>query len=59
MNIKEINDGAPQFWVCLLGLFVVGGFTLAGFFGYQRLQHGREVARKKAKAANDGFYKMA
>jgi Mg2+ and Co2+ transporter CorA len=32
MNLKEINDGVPRFWACILGLVFVGGGTVAGIF---------------------------
>ena len=45
MNIKEINNGVPSFWACILGVVVIGGLTASGIFGFRA---GRSGERPRA-----------
>jgi Mg2+ and Co2+ transporter CorA len=59
MNIKEINDGTPPFWVCILGLLVAGGGTAASFFGYGHWRRGRDARETKERQREAKVYKIA
>lgn len=59
MNIKEINDGEPRFWSCILVLLVIAGGTGAGFFGYQCCKRRSEAWKTQERMTEDWNYKIA
>jgi Mg2+ and Co2+ transporter CorA len=59
MNIKEINDSGPRFWVCIVGLLVIGGGTAASFFGYRYWRRGRDAKKESRRQYEEQFYKIA
>ena len=59
MNIKEINDGAPRFWACILGVFLIGGATATGVLGYWRWQRARESKKVQIVTEETKMYKLA
>ena len=59
MNIWEINKGAPKFWVCILGVVVVGGATAMGFFGYRYWYRGHQAREAEERDRENKVYKLA
>jgi Mg2+ and Co2+ transporter CorA len=59
MNLKEINDGAPHFWACILGLLFVCGGTVAGFFGYRYWRRGHDAREAEELQREAKVYKLA
>ena len=59
MNILEINEHAPRFWVCILGLVVIGGITAAGFFGYRYWYRGHQRRDSEERERENKVYKLA
>jgi Mg2+ and Co2+ transporter CorA len=59
MNLEEINDGAPRFWACILGLVFVGGGTAASFFGYRYWRRGHDARQAEELQREAKVYKLA
>jgi Mg2+ and Co2+ transporter CorA len=59
MNLREINDHAPPFWVCILGLLVIGGGTAASFFGYRYWRRGHDARETEERQREAKVYKLA
>jgi Mg2+ and Co2+ transporter CorA len=59
MNIKEINDSGPRFWVCIVGLLVIGGVTAASFFGYRYWRRDHDAREAEERQREEKVYKLA
>jgi Mg2+ and Co2+ transporter CorA len=59
MNIVEINEHAPRFWVCIVGLVVIGGATAMGFFGYRYWRRGHQARESAERERENKMYKLA
>jgi Mg2+ and Co2+ transporter CorA len=59
MNILEINDHAPRFWMCLAALGVVGGTTAVGFFAYRYWYRGHQRRELEERERENKVYKLA
>jgi Mg2+ and Co2+ transporter CorA len=58
-NIVEMNKHAPRFWICILGLFVIGGLTAAGFFGYWYWHRGYQRRESQERECENKVYRLA
>lgn len=59
MNISEINDGAPRFWACIIGVLVIGGATVVGVFGYWRWDRARRTKASHPVTEEAKMHKLA
>lgn len=59
MNIKEINGGAPLLWSCILGLLVIAGLTVAGYFGYRSWRRSHDARESEERQQEEKIYKLA
>lgn len=59
MNVKEINNGSPSFWYCVVVLGVLAVLTAAVYFGYRWWFRKRDARRAAERTEESKIYKLA